>query len=301
MKLEQEKYQRDHRDGITLCYCQRDSRLIPGKKYGPVVRDVYVIECCTSGLGTVSINGREFVLSPGKCVCLFPGDVIVHTVDAKNTRSGVWCAIDGLNVGTLLKSAGISSEQPYAPAELFDEICGNVNKLVDTRDENDMGADFRRAARVYAIFGALLRSRMPADGNVWVQRAIGIIEANYYRDLTVSKIAQDMGLERSYFSTVFKERVGVSPSVYLNSYRIKKACELIRGGAHSIAKVAELSGFDPQNFARIFKRECGLSPGKYKKFIHKNGIVSSPKILPEVTILKKTKPKRKKQKRGEKK
>ena len=46
----------------TLCYVARDENLTPGITYGPVIRDVYIVECCTAGYGSVIINGTEFSL-----------------------------------------------------------------------------------------------------------------------------------------------------------------------------------------------------------------------------------------------
>ena len=86
------------------------------------------------------------------------------------------------------------------------------------------------------------------------------METQYHRRLNVDEIAKEVGLERSYFSTVFKQKCGISPHVYLNSLRIKKACVLMKEEGFSVSAAASSVGLDARNFARIFFRECGCSP-----------------------------------------
>jgi transcriptional regulator GlxA family with amidase domain len=110
----------------------------------------------------------------------------------------------------------------------------------------------------------MLSSKSVSNENEWVERAVEYIENHFKDNITVVDMAKTVGLERSYFSTLFKSRTGISPHEYLTQFRIKRACALMKGTEYSIAKIADNTGFDPQNFARIFKREVGVSPRKYR-------------------------------------
>ena len=95
------------------------------------------------------------------------------------------------------------------------------------------------------------------------------MEANYHESLSVTDLARHVGLARSYFSTLFKEKTGLSPHQYLTQLRLRKACRLLeeRPG-HSVAHIAELVGLDSRSCARLFKRELGETPLVYRnKFI----------------------------------
>ena len=81
----------------------------------------------------------------------------------------------------------------------------------------------------------------------------------------MNDIAREIGLERSYFSVLFKEKTAVSPHKYLTSLRIRKACDLIEKERCSISEAAIATGLDPCNFARIFKKETGETPLTYFK------------------------------------
>ena len=261
-----EHFIKEHKEEPTICHCGRDENLQPGIRFGPVIRDIYIVECCTAGFGSVIINGNEFPIKKGDCYFLFPGDTIIHTADETYPREGVWCAMDGLGIGAVLRKAGITSTSPFANPDAFCEITDAVNKIVDMREENDGGADLRRASLVYAVLGALMKHTSAiSDKNIWVKRAVGIMETNYHESITVEDIASQTGLDRSYFSTLFKEQTGKTPHAYLTSLRIKKACTLMEQEDLSVSEAAQSVGLDPRNFARLFKKETGKTPKEYMK------------------------------------
>lgn len=95
-----------------------------------------------------------------------------------------------------------------------------------------------------------------------VDNAIGFMQTNYPEPLNISQLAQQVGLERTYFSDLFKEKTGLSPYRYLLRLRMQKACQLIAQG-HSVTQTAYLVGMDPHNFGRAFKKEVGHTPREY--------------------------------------
>ncbi len=247
----------------AVLYCEKEYDLLPGECYGPIIRNVYIIECCAEGYGSVIINGQEFPIEPGDCYILFPGDTVIHTADPTEPRKGYWCAVDGLELGFIFKEAGISSQSPFAPKELFDELCGCVKKMVGEWGNGDAGESLRETSYIYEFLGVLMRNKKPSVYDDRIERAIGLMEAKYHEHLNVDDIAKEVGLERSYFSVLFKEKTAISPYKYLTSLRIRKACDLIEKENCSISKAAAATGIEPCNFARIFKRETGTTPLLY--------------------------------------
>ncbi len=249
----------------AVLYCEKEFDLLPGECYGPIIRNVFIIECCVEGYGSVIINGNEFKVTPGDCYILLPGDTIIHTADTENPRKGYWCAIDGFDLRFIFKEAGISSLSPFAPKELFNELCAILQKMVLEWGKGDGGETLRETALIYEFLGVLLKNKKPTTNDDRIERAIGLMETKYHEHLNIDEIAREIGLERSYFSVLFKEKTAVSPHKYLNSLRIRKACDLIEKENCSISEAAAATGFDPCNFARIFKKETGETPLTYFK------------------------------------
>ena len=246
-----------------LYSCSVDDRVAPGARFGPVVRDVYVVECNVSGYGSAIINGRKFPVRPGDCYVLLPGDIVVHTADA-DPRRGYFCAIGGMRFGQALTEAGISSENPYAPAEAFSEIKEIFERMLELRSNNGLGAVHRRTACVYELMGALVGEKPETVNETWLRKVLGIFETKYHEPISVSDVAAAVGFERSYFSVKFKEQTGTTPHKYLTALRVGKASKLLASTDSPVAAVAESVGLDPVNFSRLFKKEMGLSPLEYR-------------------------------------
>lgn len=249
----------------SVLYCEKEYDLLPGERYGPIIRNVYIIECCVEGYGSVIINDKEFSVSPGDCYILFPGDTVIHTADSTEPRKGYWCAVDGLDLGFILTEAGISSVSPFAPKELFFELCGCVQKMVAEWGSGDAGECLRETSCIYEFLGILLKHKKVTVYDDRIERAIGLMETKYHEQLSIDQIAYEIGLERSYFSVLFKEKTTVSPHKYLTALRIHKACELIEKEHCNITDAAIATGLDPCNFARVFKRVIGKTPTEYYK------------------------------------
>ena len=266
---------------VIVLYCGEE-QATAGSRYGPVIRSVYIWECCTGGNGSVIINGQEFPVQGGDSYILLPGDTVIHTSSKTQPRQGYWCALDGLTVGSHIAEAGITSQSPFVPPEYFHDIAFLMQRMSTQWNEHDAGAVLRQNACVYGLLGTLLREKSPKQRETAIEQAIGLIETNYPDPLSVTDLAQEVGLARAYFSTLFKEKTGRSPYQYLNTVRIQKACELLKNGKYSVAEVADLVGLDSHNFARLFKREIGKNPTEYQKDISnwKNPIVARETLSP---------------------
>jgi AraC family transcriptional regulator len=92
-------------------------------------------------------------------------------------------------------------------------------------------------------------------------RAVEYIQDQLDTDLTVSGIAQAVGMSLDHFTRVFKESTGQSPYQYVVDARVRKARELLTTGKFTISEAARQVGFaDQSHLTRHFKRVFGLPP-----------------------------------------
>ena len=234
----------------------------PGSRFGPVIRSVFVIECCTGGVGSVIINGKEFPVRKGDCYVLLPKDTVVHTSSQEQPREGFWCALDGFCAGDYLKSAGITSEAPFLPPVLFEPMRRWLERLAQEWASRDAGAQLRQLACAYGVLGTMLQNKPATEKSSLIDQAIGFMQTHYPDSLSIGELAEHVSLERTYFSELFKTKTGLSPYQYLTQLRIQKACQLLSQG-RSITETAYLVGMDPHNFGRVFKKDIGCSPREY--------------------------------------
>lgn len=260
-----ERWRKANREEPMVLACKIDDPPA-GTRYGPVIREIYLLECCESGHGAVIINGKEHPIGPGDCYALLPGDSVIHVTAPEDPRRGIWCAVDGLALGRYLKAAGITSEKPFADKSAFPVFWKWMQQLLSLNDQTGNGVPLSQTACIYGILGAVLQSSATPVGDDPVEKAIGLMETNYPDNINISDLARDVGLARAYFTTIFTQQTGLPPYQYLTRLRIRKACSLLtEEPQRPIAQVAELVGMDPRNFSRFFKREMGISPLAYRK------------------------------------
>jgi len=106
--------------------------------------------------------------------------------------------------------------------------------------------------------------RLAADGeHPAVRAAREYIETHFAEDVTIPKLATLVSLSPFYFARAFEKEIGLPPHAYLESIRIRKACELLDQG-HTVVSAALSAGYvDQSHLTHRFKRILGITPGQY--------------------------------------
>ena len=92
-------------------------------------------------------------------------------------------------------------------------------------------------------------------------RAVEYIQDQLDTDLTVSGIAQAVGLSPHHFTRLFKKSTGQTPYEYVVDARVRKAKQLLTTGKFTISEAAFHVGFaDQSHLTHQFKRVFGLPP-----------------------------------------
>ena len=106
---------------------------------------------------------------------------------------------------------------------------------------------------------------IPCSKEDKLSNALTYIHAHYAdTSFPYDQLHRLCGISYTYFKKLFKERFSVTPTVYVRSLKIQRACELLSTGKFSIAEVAGACGFwDVPYFSKVFKAETGVPPSKY--------------------------------------
>lgn len=85
-------------------------------------------------------------------------------------------------------------------------------------------------------------------------------------DLSLSRVAEYVGLNEKYFTNRFSKETGETFSSYLTGLRMQKAKELLKTTSFKIYEIAEMVGYHSvEHFNRMFKKMNGISPAQYRK------------------------------------
>jgi AraC-like DNA-binding protein len=92
----------------------------------------------------------------------------------------------------------------------------------------------------------------------------------------LSSVARSSGLSRAHFFKLFREQLGLTPSVYVNALRIETALEQIARKEASITTISDELGFSCQSaFTRFFSAHVGMSPTDYRRAVQ---VMHSPAV-----------------------
>lgn len=102
--------------------------------------------------------------------------------------------------------------------------------------------------------------------NHHVARVIDILEKDHAKDLSLNSVSEQLNLNPSYVSRLFKQYTGTSFTEYLTGIRIERSKELLRTTELQVNEVGSRVGFhNAYYFIKVFKENAGVTPGEFKK------------------------------------
>ena len=106
-------------------------------------------------------------------------------------------------------------------------------------------------------------------GNSYIRKALRFIADNYFEHLELSAVADFVQLSPSYFSSLFRQVVGMNFREYLCRVRVEESKRLLLSTDFALADIAISIGFPDQSYyCKMFKRIVGISPGKFRMQPH---------------------------------
>jgi transcriptional regulator GlxA family with amidase domain len=99
-----------------------------------------------------------------------------------------------------------------------------------------------------------------------IQRAQQWIHDHRRDGLSVSELAQEVGMSQRNFARAFANETNMTPATYVELARIDAARRLLEESHLSLQQVAFESGFSsPQAMRRAFARHLDVTPGDYRQ------------------------------------
>lgn len=124
------------------------------------------------------------------------------------------------------------------------------------------------AVHLAATYGVMIEERVSARGlsAQQLRQAMDLMMSRLDGSLTISEVAEAVGLSPSYFSRQFREAVGVHPHQWLLRQRVEKAKALMTTSSFTLSQIALAAGFaDQSHFTRVFSRLEGMTPNAWRR------------------------------------
>jgi AraC-like DNA-binding protein len=226
---------------------------------GVSVCDYWIIHYVSSGRGIVVVDDVTYEVGASQCFILRPYEHFFYQADEHDPWHYTW-----ISFRSDADMSAFDGKVVMPPSSGLHDIFLKIMKAKDIR----YGQQEYLSARIWDIFSCFYNETGGATSrsNEYVERAKRYIEVNYMNDIGVFDISEMLGLERTYFSALFKRETGISPRQYLMEYRFNRAAELLSEHNYTVSQAAYAVGyFDIGNFSRMFKHFFGVSATEYKQ------------------------------------
>ena len=109
--------------------------------------------------------------------------------------------------------------------------------------------------------------KKPEENLSIVEAAMAYILRNYSRPISLSMVAEEIGVSTSYLSSIFHYKTGESYVKYLTRVRMKIAADYLDDyPAMLISDIAERTGFiNIKHFFYVFRKFFGMTPTEYRE------------------------------------
>ncbi len=253
----------------------------PDFTYGPSVRDHYVFNLVHEGRGTYITDSVEYEVQEHTIFVFLPGHNIKLTADYQNPFKYLWIAIDGSVVDRLAYLLDLF-KRPIITNICYDELLPLFKDFFNYTQPNILTNTLKHNSICNEVLYSILQSNLssPVDFPLMhdelpsfqhAYRAVAIIKERFTDpSLSVSSIVEEMNIDRSYFSKIFKKHVGISPTEFIISLRLEHAYSQILQTNLPIKSIAISCGFnDPYYFSRIFSKRYGFYPSRLRVDLNK--------------------------------
>ena len=215
---------------------------------------------------------KEARLREGDMFLLFPGEW--HSYHPLNNRGwkSFWIGFKGKNMDDRVKAGFLSPEKPIYHIGYSDEIVQLYKQAYAAALEEAAYSQQLMAGIVNHLIGMMyslerniqLMTRSQAQVDM-ISRARLRIRESLESDLTIQRVAEDLGVSYSNFRKLFKEFTGISPATYQQDLRLQRAKELLSTTNMSIKEIAYRLNFEsPDYFSAKFKIKTGRRPSELR-------------------------------------
>lgn len=225
---------------------------------------------------SVSVADRTFELSCANAAAISPLQPhAFHLGDSGEAVSTLTLYIDQ----AWFRDSGNETSLRFGRSEIErDATVGEAMRSLEAHLRNGeprVGLDERLLALTLACFRlswgsrpAMYQDEQPLAQDNRIRKSIRLMYERVGEGLNIDDIASDAGLSRPHFYRLFREHVGVTPNVYLNTLRAETAIERLVTTDQPVTSIGLDLGFASQaSFTRFFRANVGIPPSNYRRVV----------------------------------
>lgn len=234
------------------------------RPFPPHFHRYYVIGLIQNGKRKLICHGNGYTAEEGDMLIFNPGDV--HGCSSLGSSALEYISVN-IKAETMKRISGIGSPRFSRTVVKNGTLQQGMLSLI-TAIEEERDALEKEEALTIVVSELLdgysgLENPKRNEYSRKIDDACGYIEKNYGKRLTLALLSDISALSVSTFLRAFAKEKGVTPHVYIENVRIRKASALLASGIRP-GEAALMTGFsDQSHFTNVFSRYIGLTPGTY--------------------------------------
>jgi len=241
----------------------KDAALRPIVHFHPQVELVWFRRVA----GRVQLGAESYPLSDGQAV--FLPSMQVHAFDTgAGVRDWVLVQIEPFLLEPILRLPALRDLTVPAILHPSPEASGRIDHLCDwlagIARKPDRAMEAQRVLDLILILLAqAARAELPAATAPpdRLQQVLAMVHADPRSAPTLAGAAAGMNLTESYFSRLFKARIGMGYAAYVQMHRLNVAVQMLLGGTSQVSQIAYQLGFaSAAHFSTVFTQRFGLTP-----------------------------------------
>ncbi|MBQ9251546.1 MAG: AraC family transcriptional regulator [Clostridia bacterium] len=252
-------------------------RCMPGYAYPRAAREGYHLHVVLAGKGVLQVGDRKFAIHEGQFFLLKDREEVFYQADLEAPWHYAWVTFSGELAPHYMQCAGFTDGvyvlDCHVPIMEFLTIVKNILE----RPHLTPSSEIYRASLALRFLSLAIESweRSKEDSTQdndmttddYVDYAVRFMESNF-SSIKVSDVADYIGINRTYLTSIFKKKMLMSPQEYLMQMKMTRSMDLLRQTDAPIHVIAEEVGYEDQlAFSKMFKKKYGLSPEQYRKKI----------------------------------
>lgn len=247
----------------TLFYQEREAGFVfPGEAH-PMTELIYVDRGCLHSVA----DGQDLLLGQGDLALYAPNQWHMQYADPDQAPRIVTISFEaeGLRWETLsnrrfsLNREGVrllqqilAQQEQADPERIFSLLTLLLLHLQESRENPEVRC---------------VQSDISGE-NIIIRKAQQYVQENVAQKLTVSAVAEAVGVSASYLTALFQKHLRFSPGEYIRRVKLQQSKQMIREGQMNFTQIAQTLQYSTvHHFSRQFKQAFGMTPTEYGKSV----------------------------------
>jgi len=258
------------------CLYELDRPMVPHAH-----REGHLIFHVSGPAAKVVIDGRHYPLNPLSATAISPWQP--HYFQPVDRRIPTLTLVLYIRPGWFVEASGQPAEilRFGRPVVSMDDplarLAADTARLLAAQRGDDGSFEDRLGALTQAAYdqtwqwqegGPAGERAQPDFRDFRIRRAINLLSETLSQPIDLGTISRAAGLSRPHFFKLFREQMGLPPTLYVNALRMERAIERLARGEETVSEIGLDLGFaTPASFSRFFIANGVIPPSAYRRSV----------------------------------